>query len=95
MEAVWDRGVAMMKSAFVIAAALVAAGLIALPSLSQVQASAPVLVAKGDRVDARPIGPSCSAREWPYFETSCLRDAKQPFGQARQVRLVSIDRLSQ
>jgi hypothetical protein len=85
----------MMKSAYVIAAALVAAGLIALPSLSQVQASAPVLGAKGDRVDARPIGTACSAREWPYFETSCLRDASQPFGQARKVRMVSIDRLPQ
>jgi hypothetical protein len=95
MEAVWDRGVAMVKSAFVIAAALVAAGFIALPIMSQVQASAPVFGAKGDRVDARPIGSSCSTREWPYFETSCLRDAKQPFGQARQVRLVSTDRLPQ
>ena len=85
----------MMKSAFVIAAALVAAGFIALPMMSQVRASAPMLGAKGDRVDARPIGSSCSTREWPYFETSCLRDAKQPFGQARQVRLVSTDRLPQ
>jgi len=85
----------MMKSAYVIAAALVGAGLIALPSLSQVQASAPVLGAKGDRVDARPVGAACSAREWPYFETSCLRDPTQPFGQARKVRMVSTDRLPQ
>jgi hypothetical protein len=85
----------MMKSAYVIAAALVAAALVALPSLSQVQASAPILGAKGDRVDARPIGTACSAREWPYFETACLRDPKYPFGQARQVRLVSTDRLPQ
>ena len=85
----------MMKSAYVIAAALVAAGVIALPSMSQVQASAPVLGAKGDRADVRPIGAACSAREWPYFEASCLRDPTQPFGQARKVRLVSIDRLPQ
>ena len=85
----------MKKSAYVIAAALVAAGIVALPSLSQVQASAPMLGAKGDRVDARVIGTACSAREWPYFETSCLRDPKQPFGQARQVRQVAIDRLPQ
>ena len=39
----------MMKSAYVIAAALVAAALVALPSMSQVRASAPVLGAKGDR----------------------------------------------
>jgi hypothetical protein len=85
----------MMKSAYVIAAALVAAGIVALPSLSQVQASAPVLGAKGDRVDARPIGTACSAREWPYFETACLRDPKLPFGQARKVRLVFTDQLPQ
>ena len=94
-EPLRDRGVAMIKSAYVIAAALVAAGVVALPVMSQVQASAPVLGAKGDRVDARPIGTACSAREWPYYETACLRDPKLPFGQARQVRLVSTDRLPQ
>jgi hypothetical protein len=85
----------MMKSAYVIAAALVAGGILALSSLSQVQASAPVFGVKGDRVDARPIGAACSAREWPYFETGCLRDSAHPFGQARQVRMVSIDQLPQ
>lgn len=83
----------MMKSVYVIAAALVAGGIVALSSLSQVQASAPVLGAKGDRVDARPIGRACSAREWPFFDAACLRDPEQPFGQARQVRLISTDRL--
>ena len=83
----------MMKSAYVVAAVLVAGGIVGLFSLSQVQASAPVLGAKGDRVYARPIGAACAAREWPYFEAACLRDPKQPFGQARQVRLVSSDRL--
>ena len=85
----------MMKSAYVIAAALLAAGIVALPIMSQVQASAPILGAKGDRVDSRLIGTACSAREWPYFETACLRDPKLPFGQARKVRQVSIDRLPQ
>ena len=85
----------MIKSAYVISAALLAAGLVAVSSLSQVQASAPTFGVKSDRVDARPVGSSCSTREWPYFEASCLRDAKQPFGQARQVRMVSTDRLPQ
>ena len=31
---------------------------------------------------------------WPYFEASCLRDTRNPFGQARDVRLVSTDRLA-
>lgn len=94
-EALRDRGVAMMKSAYIVAAALVAAGFVALPVMSQVQASAPILGAKADRADARPIGTACSAREWPYYETACLRDPKLPFGQARKVRLVSIERLPQ
>jgi hypothetical protein len=83
----------MMKSAYVIAAVLVAGGIVALSSLSQVQASALVFGVKADRVDARPVGTACSAREWPYFEASCLRDSARPFGQARQVRMVSVDHL--
>ena len=69
----------MMKSAYVIAAAvLVPGGVVALASLSQVQASAPVLGAKGDRVDARTDpAAACSAREWPYFEAACLRQSAQ------------------
>ena len=85
----------MMKSAYVIAAALLAAGIVALPIMSQVQASAPILGAKGDRVDSRPIGTACSAHEWPYFETACLRDQTRPFGQARKVRQVTIDQVPQ
>jgi hypothetical protein len=81
----------MMKSAYVIAAALVAGGIVALSSLSQVQASAPVFGVKSDRLDARPTGTACSTHEWPYFETACLRDPAHPFGQARQVRMVSVD----
>jgi hypothetical protein len=83
----------MLKPVYVIAAALVAAAIVTIPTLSQVQADAPVLGAKGDRADARPLGTACSKREWPYYETACLRDAKYPFGEARQVRVVSTDLL--
>jgi hypothetical protein len=78
----WNRGEAMMKSAYVVAAALVAAVIVSLLSLApqQVQASAPALGVKGDRVDARPLGSACSQREWPYFEAACLRDPKNPRG---------------
>jgi len=48
--------------------------------------------AKADRADARPLARDCSANAWPYFEASCLRDARNPFGQARDVRLVSLDK---
>jgi hypothetical protein len=84
----------MTKSISCILAAFIAAGVSALPSLSaQVQARAPVLGAKGDRIDARPIGTACSHRAWPYFEAGCLRDTRNPFGEVHPVRMVSTDRL--
>lgn len=85
----------MLKSVYaIVAAAVVAAGLVMFPSLSpQVEARAPVPGAKSDRADARPLATACSQRAWPYFEAACLRDARNPFGQAREVRIVSADRL--
>ena len=85
----------MRKSIYAItAAAAIAAAFVVLTSLSpQVQAHGPVYGAKSDRVDARPIGAKCSQHEWPYFEASCLRDPRRPFGQARQVRIIPLDRL--
>lgn len=85
----------MMKITYAVGAAFIAAAIITLPGLTQVQAHAPVLGAKGDRVDMRALGTACSKNEWPYFEAGCLRDAKYPFGEARQVRIVTTDRLPQ
>jgi hypothetical protein len=84
----------MRKTIFAVsAAAAIAAVLVTLPTFSQqVQAYGPTLGAKGDRIDARPAGAKCQ-HEWPYFEASCLRDARRPFGQARQVRVIPLDRL--
>jgi hypothetical protein len=48
---------------------------------------------KGDRLDSRPLGVACSHRGWPHYETQCLRDRQYPAGQARNVRIVSADRL--
>jgi hypothetical protein len=77
----------------IIAAAAIAALLAMLPSfVPQVEAHGPVLGAKGDRIDARPAGAKCE-HEWPYFEASCLRDPRYAFGQAREVRIISLDRL--
>lgn len=77
----------------VTAAAAIAAMLVMLPSLApQVEAHGPVLGAKGDRIDARPAGATC-AHEWPYFEAGCLRDPRYPFSQAREVRIIPLDRL--
>jgi hypothetical protein len=84
----------MRKTIYAVAAAAaIAAVLVMLPSfVPQVEAHGPVLGAKGDRIDARPAGDKCE-HEWPYFEASCLRDPRYPFGQAREVRIISLDRL--
>jgi hypothetical protein len=84
----------MGKTIYAIAAAAaIAAVLVMLPSfVPQVEAHGPVLGAKGDRIDARPAGDKCE-HEWPYFEASCLRDPRYPFGQAREVRIIPLDRL--
>jgi hypothetical protein len=84
----------MRKTIYAIAAAAaIAAVLVLLPSFApQVEAHGPVLGAKGDRIDARPTGDKCE-HEWPYFEASCLRDPRYPFGQARDVRIIPADRL--
>ncbi len=84
----------MLKTGYAIAAAaIVAACLVTFPSLSpQVEARSSAPGAKSDRADARPLGSECSQRAWPYFEAACLRDARNPFGQAGEVRIVSADR---
>jgi len=54
--------------------AFVAAALTILPGFApQVEASVPQALAKGDRLDVRPVGRDCSQRAWPNFEASCLR----------------------
>jgi len=83
----------MVKTVYAIFVAAIAAGcLVMFPGLPQVEASAPVPGAKSDRADARPLGADCSQRAWPYFEASCIRDKDQPFGQARVVRVVPLER---
>lgn len=86
----------MRKTIYAVsAAAAIAAAFVVLTSLSpQVQAHGPVFGVKGDRADARPVGAKCSQHEWPYFEAACLRDPRQPFGQARQVRVIPLDRMA-
>jgi hypothetical protein len=81
----------MIKTVYAVAvAAIVAACFVAFPSLSyQVQASAPVAGAKGDRADIRPLGVECSQKAWPYFEASCLRDVRHPLQEPRTARIVA------
>src|SRR5271155_5669975 len=92
----------MRKSAYTVAAALMAALVVSLLSLfsPQVQARAPegaslpeVAAVKGDRLDMQRLGTDCSQREWPYFEAACLRDAKGLATPVRLPRMISVDRL--
>ena len=84
----------MLKAIYAIVSAAIVAGafVTALSIADQVDARGSVPGAKADRADARPLGTACSANGWPYFEASCLRDTRNPFGQAREARIVSPDR---
>ena len=75
----------------VVTSAMFAASFFVALSLSEVEARGSVPGAKTDRADARPLARACSGNAWPYFEASCLRDARNPFGQECDVRLVSFD----
>jgi hypothetical protein len=90
------------KSAYTVAAALIAALVVSLLSLfsPQVQARAPegaslpeAAIVKGDRLDMQRLGTDCSQREWPYFEAACLRDSGSRAVPVRLPRMISIDRL--
>jgi hypothetical protein len=66
---------------------------VAFPSLApQVGASAPIVGAKGDRADIRPLGTECGVQAWPYFEAACTRDARMPLAQPHDVRMIAADR---
>ena len=79
----------MIKALSAVAvAAFIAAALTVLPGFApQVEASVPVALAKGDRLDIRPIGKDCSKQAWPNFEASCLRVAGSK-AMPREARLV-------
>ena len=83
----------MIKALSAIAvAAFIAAALTVLPGFApQVEASTPPALAKGDRLDVRPVGRDCSEQAWPNFEASCLRTVGTRT-EVRQVRLVTTDR---
>jgi hypothetical protein len=86
----------MIKTAYAVAVSAIAAScFVAFPSLSpQVGASAPVLGAKGDRADIRPLGVDCGEKAWPYFDAACTRDGRIPLAQPRDVRVISAERVA-
>jgi hypothetical protein len=87
------QGTVMMKALSAVAvAAFIAAALTVLPGFApQVEASVPVPLAKGDRLDIKQAGRGCSEQAWPNFEASCLRGAGNKLV-VREARLVTADR---
>ena len=83
----------MIKTISAIAvAAFIAAALTVLPGFAPtVEASVPVALAKGDRLDIRSVGRDCSQQAWPHFEASCLRVAGKKT-MIQGARLVTADR---
>ena len=72
-------------------AALIAGALTVLPGFApQVEASVPVALAKGDRLEIRTVK-DCSQQSWPNFEASCLRTVGSK-STVKEVRLVTADR---
>lgn len=83
----------MFKPITALAAVALIGGAITVSALTaKVEASTPSAAVKGDRLDIRPTGTACSQHAWPYYEAKCMRDRMQPFRQARDVRLVSVER---
>jgi hypothetical protein len=83
----------MIKTISAIAvAAFIASALTVLPGFApQVEASVPVALAKGDRLDVRTAGTNCSQQAWPNFEAACLRVVGTKT-MIREARLVTADR---
>ena len=92
----------MTKSGLAIAAAAACAGIIVLASESAPKnaraatQSSEALAATSENVVAQEMRQSdlgC-ARHWPYYEQTCLRDARLSNGVERAVRVITIDRTS-
>jgi hypothetical protein len=85
----------MFKSILAIAAAAACAGIVAVaPPLvnamaaTQSESGAPT---QGAVVAEQHPDGSC-LQHWPYYERSCLRDARLPSGSERVVRVIAVDR---
>ena len=89
----FNWGPSMIKALSAVAvAAFFAAALTLLPGFAPtVEASTPQALAKGDRLDIRPVGTNCSEQAWPNFEASCLRKAGSKTT-VREARLVTAAR---
>lgn len=77
--------------AVAIAVVLVSGTAILISGISSEAHSTPV-IAKSDRLDAKPFGSDCSQATWPYYEASCLRNTIGTTRDVKSVRVVTTDR---
>ena len=49
---------------------------------------------KGDRLPVRVIAPDCAAQSWPNHPAGCHFDLRPSTGEARKIRVVSLERVS-
>jgi hypothetical protein len=86
-------GTIMIKAlSAVVLAAFVAAAVTILPSFAPpVEASAPLALAKSDRLPIRAVSAACSSQNWPNIDVSCLRRNNSK-ATIEPVRVVTTDR---
>ena len=89
MAQVANRMQAMWKTLSVLAAAVFFAGTIGLFLSSTPEVVASTSQLKSDRADAL----ECMQQSWPYYDTSCIRDAGRNAGRTQPVRIVTTDRV--
>jgi hypothetical protein len=86
-----NRVFAAVLAAIAVSAVVILSGIAVAEKAYSTPASA-----KGDRLDLKPtIGSDCSQQSWPYYEAGCLRNTVGGTRDAREVRVVSTDRLGQ
>jgi hypothetical protein len=72
--------------------ALVAAAVLVAGAITIFQGDVKASVAqatKGDRADSI----DCERQGWPYYQHGCIRDEARNAGRAKQVRLITTDRI--
>jgi hypothetical protein len=74
-------------AAGIFAALLLGAVLLVSGATTTEAVSSPVSI-KGDRLDAKPFGASCSQASWPYYEAGCLRSTVTPSRTVQPMRIV-------
>lgn len=68
------------------------AAILVFSGVSSTEARSTPIIAKGDRLDAKDYGVSCSQASWPYYESDCLRNRVGATREAKSVRIVTTDR---